>query len=238
MAQPNLNPLVRFLGLFAVCYALLIAPWPNSRELYSGYFCSFARLVFSEYRGNRILRFNTVPVDQRNRTLDIRITLANRDQLDANSSGHAIMLDLDSRGIGWVPTALLLSLVIASPVSRSRRTCALVWGLLAIHALILLSIQVYIWNQVDASNGLNLIALSPFWKTIVSGMEETLVTQLGASFVLPLLIWILSTFRAEEVRSLTAAISGEFTKAPSFPISSSVKSRPQSSNYRRAHGAE
>jgi hypothetical protein len=90
---------------------------------------------------------------------------------------------------------------VATPVSSARRAWALLWGLLAIHAVILFSIQVYIWNQSDTPSGLDLIALSPFWKAIVNGLEETLVTQLGASFVVPVLIWILATLRVEDLRT-------------------------------------
>jgi hypothetical protein len=209
---PDFKPLVRFFCSFALLYTLLISPWPESREIYSRCFCSFARAVFRESSGNRILRFDTVPANQRNRTLDARITIANRTQLDANGSGHAVMLDLDSRGIGWVPTAMLVALVLATPVSWPRRLQALFWGLLAVHAFILVSIEVYILNQSDASNGLNLVEFSPFWKTVVNGLEETLVTQLGASFIFPLFIWILTTFRAEDIRLFSAAASARLAK--------------------------
>ena len=200
MPGSELKPVLRFLGWFVIIYALLIIPWPRSRDYYGSYLRSIATFILVENNGQRILRFEEVPAAKRNHTLDTRITVANREQLDANGSGRAVMLDFDSHGIGWVPTAMLIALIAATPISWSRRTWSLIWGLLALHALILLSIQVYIWNQSDTTSGLNLIQLSPFWKTIISGLEETLVTQLGASFVLPVLIWIFVTFRAEDLR--------------------------------------
>jgi len=212
MPRPEYKPVLCFLCWFVPVYTLLIVPWPGSRDLYGSYLRSAAKLVLAQNNSRRILRFEEVPVSKRNRTLDTRITVANREQLDASGSGHAVMLDFDSHGIGWVPTALLIALVVATPVSWTRRSQALAWGLLAIHAVVLFSIQVYIWNQSDASNGLNLVELSPFWKTVVNGLEETLVTQLGASFVFPLLIWILTTFRAEDIRLFSAAVSARLAK--------------------------
>ena len=204
MSRPEFKVVRRFLCWFAPLYALLIIPWPGSRDFYGAYLRSVARIVLVENNSRRILRFDEVPVSKRNRTLDTRITVANREQLDATGSGRAIMLDLDSHGVGWVPTALLIALVVATPVSWTRRAWALVWGLLAIHAVILFSIQVYIWNQSDTASGLDLIALTPFWKTIISGLEETLVTQFGASFILPVLICALTTFRGEDLRTFSA----------------------------------
>jgi hypothetical protein len=201
MPRPEFKAVLRFLCWFVPVYTLLIIPWPGSRDLYGSYLRSAAKLVLAQNSSRRILRFEEVPVSKRNRTLDTRITVANREQLDAGGSGRAVMLDLDSHGVGWVPTALLIALVVATPVSSARRAWALLWGLLAIHAVILFSIQVYIWNQSDTPSGLDLIALSPFWKAIVNGLEETLVTQLGASFVVPVLIWILATLRVEDLRT-------------------------------------
>jgi len=194
--------ILRFLAWFVAIYALFIFPWPGSRDFYGTYLRSIAKFALADTNGLRILRFDEVPSARRNHTLDTRITVANREQLDVNGSGRAVMLDFDSRGLGWVPTALLIALITATPVPWSRRAWAFVWGMLAIHAVILFSIQVYIWNQSDAASGLNLCELPPFWKAIVNGLEETLVTQLGASFVLPTLIWIFSTFRITDLRAI------------------------------------
>ena len=203
MPKPELKPVLCFFCWFILVYALLIFPWPGSRDLYGSYLRSVAKVVLAENNSRRILRFEEVPLSKRNHTLDTRITVANREQLDANGSGRAVMLDLDSHGVGWVPTALLTALIVATPVSWSRRAWALLWGLLAVHAVILFSFQVYIWNQSDTASGLDLIAFTPFLKTIVSGLEETLITQLGASFVLPTLIWILATFRGADLRAFS-----------------------------------
>lgn len=215
MPKPEFRAVLRFLCWFVPIYTMLIIPWPGSRDLYGRYLRSVSNFVLVESNGRRILRFEEVPAGKRNHTLDTRITVANREQLDINGSGHAVMLDFDSRGIGWSPTALLIALVLATPVSWSQRFRALTWGLLAVHGLILFSIQIYIWNQSDGNSGLNLIELSPFLKTIVSGLEETLVTQLGASFALPLLIWICVTFRSDNLQAfsvnLTSAVTEEVT---------------------------
>jgi len=207
MSRPEFRFVARFLCWFVTIYALLIIPWPGSRELYGAYLRSVAKTILVENHGRRILRFDEVPADKRNHTLDTRITVANREQIDANGSGRAVMLDLDSRGIGWTPTALLIALVLATPVTWSRRLQALAWGLLAVHSLIIFSIEACIWNQSDATSGLNLIELSPFYKMIVSGLEETLVTQLGASFAIPFLIWIVSTFRRKDLQTFATSMA-------------------------------
>jgi len=204
MPRPEFKAVRHFLTWLVPLYALLIVPWPGSRDCYGNYLGFVAKTALASSGGHRILRFEQVPEAKRNRTLDTRITVANRDQLDASGSGPAVMLDFDSRGVGWMPTALLLSLVVSTPIPWQRRARAVFWGLLAIHAFVLFSLEAYIWNESDATSGLNLVTFSPFWKTVVNGLEETLITQMGASFVAPTLIWILVTFRADDLRTFTA----------------------------------
>ena len=105
-------------------------------------------------------------------------------------------LELDTRGVGWVPTALLLALILATPVSWRRRCFALVGGLLAVHGYILFSVASTIWNN---STELSLLTLTPFWKSVVAGLDETLVNQMGASFIAPVFIWILITLRRQDL---------------------------------------
>jgi len=184
-----------FLGRFALAYGLLIAPWPGFNEIYGRYFRALGELVFAQETGLRLLHFEAVPEASRH-GLDTRIVLANREQLDRTGSGPVRYLELDTRGVGWVPTALILALVLATPLSWRRRGWALLWGLLAVHGLILFSVTTYIWSS---STELSLVMLAPFWRHTVEGLEETLITQMGAGFVAPVLIWALVTLRKKDL---------------------------------------
>jgi hypothetical protein len=197
------RPIARFIGMFAVLYGLLIAPWPGINKAYGSYFMAFGRVAFSELRGHRILRFEAAEPSPH--PVDVKITMANVEKLDAQGRGHARILFLDSRSVGWVPTALVLALILATPVPWARRAWALFWGLLLVHGYIAFAVACYVWNE---SSDLNLVALTPFWKEVVSGLEETLVTQLGASFVVPFLIWLVVAFRPRDFAAVRDARQG------------------------------
>ncbi len=184
-----------FVWRFAAMYALLIAPWPGFNDIYGRYFRVLGQLTFSRENDRRIVNFERVPPELHH-PLDTRIALGNREQLDRNGVGPVHYLELDTRGVGWIPTALIVALIVATPLSWRRRGGALVLGLLAIHAFILFSVAVYLWNS---SAELALITLGPLLKRIAGGLEETLITQMGASFVIPVLIWIVVTLRRQDV---------------------------------------
>ena len=186
--------IIGFLWRFALGYGLLIVPWPGFNESYARYFRALGQMVFAQESGPRFVRFEAVPGELRH-SLDTRIALANRAVLDALGSGPVRYLELDTRGIGWVPTALLLALVLATPVPWRRRVWALFFGVIAIHGFILFSVAVYLWNN---STDLGLLTLTPFWKQTTDGLEETLITQMGAGFVVPVLLWIAVTLRRQD----------------------------------------
>jgi hypothetical protein len=185
------------LGRFALVYGLLIAPWPGFNATYGRYFRALGELTFARENSRELVHFEAVPAEARH-VLDTRIVLADRARLDTRGVGPMRYLELDSRGVGWVPTAMTIALVLATPVPWWRRGRALFGSLLAAHGFILFSVAAYIWN---ASAGISLITFSPFWKQMAEGLEETLITQMGASFVGPVLIWVLVTVRAQDLKA-------------------------------------
>ena len=205
----------RFLFLFIAVCGLLVVPWPGFYRNYERYFQKVCEVAFIGNGGRRILRF--AEGHDARFPIAVEITLANRDQLDANGRGPVRILGLDARGIGLTPMALILALTLATPIPWRRRIWALFWGLLLVHVFILFSVGCYIWNQ---STEIGLITLSPFWKAIAGGLEETLVTQLGASFVVPALVWIVVTFRFQDLNEMLG--SCDFTSGQRSPVSSTT----------------
>lgn len=194
------NPAIGFLGRFVLIYGLLILPWPGWNDLYGHYFRTLGRMAFSRENDRRIILFDVQHVEHDFSTLDSEMIMGNRDTVDSSGQGLSSTIDLDTRSIGWIPTALTIALILATPVPWHRRGWALLWGLLLVHGFILFSLQTWIW---DASPGISLSTLSPFWQGIADDLEYTFVTQLGASFSVPVLIWILVTFRLEDARRLS-----------------------------------
>ncbi len=189
------NPIVGFFCRFAIIFGLLIVPWPGWNELYGQYFRALGQMAFTRDGDKRVVLFEQHELTHGFSSLHTRMTLGNRDLMDSHGNGRAEFLDLDTRSIGWVPTALTIALILATPISWRRRVWALVGGLLLIHCFILFSIQAWIW---DESPDLSLTTLSPFWKEIADDLSYTLVTQLGASFSVPVLIWIIVTYRRDD----------------------------------------
>lgn len=194
--------LIAILVRFALIFGLLIYPYRGLDEGYASCFRFLGTIVFDRDGDARVVRFRAHEIQHGFSTLSTQMLVANRELVDSSGRGKALLVDLDTRSIGWIPTALTIALVLATPIPWRRSARALFWGLVLIHILILFSLQVAIWDQWAE---LSSHAASPLWQTIVDALYYTLITQMGASFAAPVVIWIAVTFRAGKERGLAAS---------------------------------
>jgi hypothetical protein len=191
---PGLGFLLRFVAIFG----LLIAPWPGLNQAYSRYFQSLGQMVFNPAgETQRMVIFS--PASGRIPGMDTRMVLENAALADSTGRGLVESTEIDSRSIGWVPTALTVALVLATPIPWRRRLVALAGGLVLIHLFIFFTLQSWIWNN---STDLSLLALSGFAQRVVGELNYALMNQLGVSFSVPVIIWILVTFRRQDQDAL------------------------------------
>ena len=196
--MPPPNFLIGFLCRFVLIFGLLILPWPGWDELYGHYFRTLGQIAFTREGEKRVVLFEEHEIKHGFTVLNSRIIMGNRDLADDTGKGPSKIVDLDTRSIGWVPTALTAALILATPIPWQRRCWALLWGLLLVHGLILFTLLTWIWNE---SPDLSLSTLTPFEKQITDDLEYTFMNQLGASFSVPVLIWLLVTFRRQDFSS-------------------------------------
>jgi hypothetical protein len=193
--MPRPRPILRFLAAFALVYGALIAPWPGWNAAYAAGFRGLAQACLGT-SGPTVVRFQATPGGG---PLDTQIAIFKPAQADAQGRVKTRLLRLDTRGVGWIPTAFLVALILASPVSGSRRFRALALGLVALYLYLLLAVRVYIWNATLANAPEAL-------KAVASGLVETMVVQLGPSFVVPAILWLLVTFRQADFEAALGRI--------------------------------
>jgi len=196
--MPKLKAMLVFAGWFALIYGLLIAPWPGARPLYAGYFRGLGQLVLGDNGGRRLLRFEPLddPGHKWPANFDTAIILANRDLLDAHGQGKRFMLTVDAWQMGWIPTAFLAGLTLATPIPWRRRLWALCWGWLWVQGFVVLTLGIFVWNE---STRVGLVTLTPLGKEIANRLEELALAPVGPSFFVAALIWILVTFRRQDL---------------------------------------
>jgi len=123
------KPVLRFAATAAVVFALLMAPWPGLRAGYAACFRTAGEISFSFFWRGGDVRFE--PYEEPGREADTRV----RVDEDAGPAWYTLV---DSRGAGYLPLAVFLALLAATPIGRRRKALALVGGGLLVHGYVTL----------------------------------------------------------------------------------------------------
>ena len=193
------KPIAAFLCWFVLVYGLLLFPWPGVQKFYAGYFRVIGQGIFHHDAGLESVNFEAAGQEPGSGRFYTQLTIANRNWLNHEGVGPMIKLKIDTRLVGWAPTALVVALIAATPISWRRRGWALFWGLLCIHGFIFTALGLHIWYE---SAKLSLVTFSQFWAAVIYGVQYTLYEQMGARLVAAALIWIAVTFRASDLKTL------------------------------------
>ena len=121
-----------FFVLFLVFYGVLMAPWPGLGGAYAACFRATANLLFGSFAGQGSVRF--APAAGRGREADAEVTFT------SPRTGAVGRVPVASRRMGYVPTAMLIGLVLATPLPWSRKVRALLWGFLLINGFVVLRV--------------------------------------------------------------------------------------------------
>lgn len=195
------HPIAAFAGKFLALYLLLAIPWPFITQSYRDLGKNVGQALFNSQNSSREISFDMGKNPQR--PFDARITIVNPAILQPDGSGPVRNLDFDTRGVCWSPFALLIALVVASPVSWKRRWQALAISLPLLFILNLGLLNFCIW---DESSEINLVTLTPFWKEVASTLR--LLIPACFSLAAPLTFWLVSTLRQQDFVHLRNELLG------------------------------
>jgi len=177
-----MKALCRFLLLFAVLFGLLAWPWPGQRQAVGAFFRMEARFALAVALPKHPFRVEGVP-DSQPATLDTKVIAADNGGRGENGANRALAIAFDSVSLDWIPLAMFIALVIATPLPWVKRIKALVVGATAIELIIAVTIA------VNVSYSLASAALPAWERSTLMFANHLLMENLWFSFVPPLLLW-------------------------------------------------
>jgi hypothetical protein len=180
--------------VFIVVYGTLTALWPIFGPSYSKFYRSGASVLFAKFGSNGVVQF----LRSDNDLEDINIILCNRAQVDSDTNTiAAYQVPHSSRYHGYYCTVLLIALIAATPLPLKRKSLAVVWGMLLVHAFIALKMLILIVNAFS-TEPLCLFELSAFFEQMLAIVTKVFVTYITPSFTVSVIIWIVVSFRRED----------------------------------------
>jgi len=181
---------------FAVVYALLVAPWPGFERAYAAYFRGLGNVSMGSavgiLGGGRTLTF-----------VKPRRIVGGRDTLmlvGARGVSEVRVVPFVARLKGFLPTAMVVALVLATPIPWRRRRRALLWALLLVHLFIGFRMGVAAFHTFTRPTEFAMTTLGPASEEALRLAHRIVFKGYAMSFVAPALIWIGLCVRLDDLR--------------------------------------
>jgi hypothetical protein len=202
MASMKIRPLLGFLGRFAVLYGLLIAPWPGLAGEYERLFRSGGQALFHDVGDLGRVSFRQISGGPAHQT---KVLLTNKEQLrDAKRFKTPFIVQpliIDNREMGYLPTAILAALTLATPLPWRRRLLGFAAGILLINVFIALVLAIHIAHGFTDET-IHVLVLSPFWKSALDRLKAVVSMNLSELLFAPALVWVLVSYRKDTWEAL------------------------------------
>ncbi len=182
--------LLRFFVLLVLIYALLILPWPGVDRGYLVCVCAVGNQFFGTIAKEGTVVFDSHPTNN---------WLCSQTLTHRGTGKFARRLSLVRPD--YLATALVVALVLATPISWRRKSIALLLGLLLIDAFVFWRLWLGLVDTFS-DHQLALIRFTPFWKETVRLAVHIFIGSIEASFIVPVFVWILVTFRRGDLERL------------------------------------
>lgn len=191
-------PIKKLSAFFLRCvvyYALLIAPWPGLMDAYRACFRSVGNRLFQSVGRGGSVSFE--PYASEDHAEDTKLVFTKVKHYRASAD-----IRINSAYVGYRPTAFLLALVLASPVPWSRRGWALLSGLVLVGVFVAMRTWLRIIDIFSNDNALFLYTLAPWMKHTLRAGVLVLFRAPAAHYIVPMLIWMIVTFRRGDLQAL------------------------------------
>lgn len=202
MQFPPKHPIKAFLVFFIPIYTILVTVGLLGLDkTYDKIYRSLGDTFFSEIGDKGIVRF-IEEIDPTTSEMASMAMLINRDQNNAavanGTSVRAAKIVVEPWRMGYLPIALLISLILSTPIPWKRRLFSLLWGMLAVSVFIIFRTWIFLKYFFYEKEWLEVVTPEGFGANMLEWSYSVFVYNIVLALIVPVLIWILVTFRKED----------------------------------------
>jgi len=188
--------LLLFLLKALLIYGLFSAPFTFYDEAYGKFYRKVAGVFFSKFRETGFVKFREWKAPA-----TTHVNVGNYALVRPDGTSRTTFVDINTRYLGYIPTILLISLVLASPVPWKRKTIALITGLILVMLLIMFKQWIALLSLCEESQWLELTNFTGTRKTLLTFTNTFISVSSSAVLYFVVAVWLLVTFRVEDFRS-------------------------------------
>jgi len=178
-----------------IIYGLLSLPFSVYDDAYGNFYRKMARSCFGEFRDNGFVKFSECR--------EPKVTLENIGNytlVHPDGSAKTATDTFNTRYLGYIPTILLISLVLASPVPWKRRLISLAAGLILVTLLILFKHWLRLLWLCNENTWLQLTNFTDTNNKLFNFIYNFISVSSSTVLYFVVAIWLLVTFRAGDFK--------------------------------------
>lgn len=197
----NFKPILRFVLWFSLSYLGLLLIALPLKEQYATHYRWLGKTCFEQFGKKGIVQFFPHQEKELKYKMDTKVVLFNLDQVvAARRSGQATVRGGEFFTSSWysalLPSILLLSLILASPVSWKRKLLATLAGTALIYLFTLFKLRLSIAYEYHQNPWLEFSPGNPNW---IQPAYRIFVTNIETTIIIPVFVWVLVTFRKSDL---------------------------------------
>lgn len=193
--------LTGFLIKTVVLYILLTLPLSFLEKNYTKFYISVSKACFTKIHDTGFVFF--LPgKDNSNITLQVGNKAIRQD----DGTYRASISEVNTRIRGYIPTALLVALLLATPFGWKRKIVNLILGISFFTLLVMLKQWIHLIYIYNLNPYFQLYILTPAHKKSLDFCYENLVTPSGPSLFIVIMVWFILAVSSGFFRAI---LSGE-----------------------------
>ena len=187
--------LLLFLLKAIIIYGLLSAPISFYDQAYGKFYRKVAGVFFSKFRENGFVWFK-----EWKKPATTHVNVGSYALVRPDGTSNTASVDINTRYMGYIPTILLISLVLASPVPWKRRLIGLTAGLILLMLLIMFKQWIALLWLCEQFPWLQLTHFTDTARKLLTFTNTFISISSSTVLYFVVTIWLLVTFRVEDFR--------------------------------------
>ncbi len=186
-----------FFFLSLILYGVLAMPWLGLQGAYRTGFCKVGNIVFGSYQfagiGSAYFQENPNLEGEK----DVTIWMQKRRGRRVRGA-----LDINSALTGYRALVFLVAIVLATPIAWKRRAWALAWGMLLVNVFVALRMWLKLYDSFSDPGPAYFFKLGESTKELLHWCTLILYQAPELNFIVPAFIWLLVSFRRNDLALL------------------------------------
>lgn len=185
----------------ALLYGLLIAPWPGLIESYGSFYRAVVQIAIAPADPERSILVRRYRPNQPLTATVMDTEVLHRLPERKRWRPGLVRSIRSSRSTGYMPTALVVALILATPVSWRRRASALGIGVLLVTIFVATMPAFQIYADFEPERRHFLIGQLPWlkapWRAFLRALTRCSLSMVPY-YLVPTLLWLLLVFKPQD----------------------------------------